>query len=148
MPRAAGFRDNWKANDLCLNCGRERDGAVDRCSLCLASIAVSAAKTRAKKKNLSFSLTRSWLLENTSQHCPCCSVKMERGGDRSSSPSIDRRDNSRGYEPDNCWVICFACNEAKSSSENPESLIQQAERMLRVAKVWRACDSNLVSVTG
>jgi hypothetical protein len=39
-------------------------------------------------------------------------------GDRKvndSSPSLDRKDPSRGYTPDNVWVISFRANTIKSN---------------------------------
>ena len=135
MPSAVQ-REKFKAEGRCLSCGRARDLAAPRCTKCMGSVALAVAKNRARKKNLSFSLTGGWLRANTPEHCPCCSIPMQRGGDRSTSPSIDRMDNTQGYEPSNCWIICFSCNEVKSSSLSPAQLQEQAARALRVAQVW------------
>jgi hypothetical protein len=61
---------------------------------------------------------------------------MERGGDRHTSPSIDRLDNSRGYEPDNCWVICFDCNTLKRDAESPGALLQAAQQLRSIVEAW------------
>lgn len=131
------YLERWKAEGRCLMCGHDRDLSGERCSSCLGSLALNDAKRRAKKKGFSYSLTKEWLQVNTPSHCPCCSVPMERGGDRASSPSIDRLDNSRGYEPNNCWVICFSCNEIKSSSPSPEALAAMAAQAFKVVAAWR-----------
>ncbi len=62
---------------------------------------------------------------------------MERGGDKRSSPSIDRIDNALGYVTSNCWVICFRCNQIKGDHENVDALVADAGRAHLVAMAWR-----------
>lgn len=79
-----------------------------------------AAKKRAQKKGLSFTITASDI--HVPENCPCCGVKMEarvglsQSGGQPQSPSLDRLDNTIGYEPGNVAVICWRCNELKRNA--------------------------------
>lgn len=74
-----------------------------------------AARTRAKRKGIPFTLT----LEDIfiPERCPLCGVKLTRNtgkrGPGNASPALDRSDPGKGYVPGNILVICHACNRRK-----------------------------------
>lgn len=83
---------------------------------------IGAAKYRASRKNVPFTITRDDVLVLlTSQHYRCSisglpfQIRSERGVSASRDPwrpSIDRIDPSLGYAPGNCRLICTAANLA------------------------------------
>lgn len=82
----------------------------------------NSAKQRAAKSGLDFTISMDGILKHGDPtHCLCCGKKFDysvRDGMRSyDSPSLDRKDNSRGYTPDNTFVICFGCNSLKSDAK-------------------------------
>jgi len=50
-------------------------------------------------------------------HCPLLNIPLipAKGRCTENSPSIDRIDSTKGYTPDNVWVISFKANTAKSN---------------------------------
>jgi hypothetical protein len=98
---------------------------------------IGVIRSRAARRGLDFNLTAEWLADNTPERCPCCDVVMARGGDRRTSPSVDRINNALGYVTFNCWIICFRCNQIKSDHENVEALVADAGRASLVALAWR-----------
>jgi hypothetical protein len=96
--------------------------------------AVDAARVRAKSKGLAFGLTWKWLLNSTPSCCPLLGVPLAYDNDRSqsNSPSLDRIDNSKGYEPDNCWVISMLANRIKTNAtlEQLEVLTANLRRLM------------------
>lgn len=101
------------------------------------SDAVGRIRARASKRGTECTITADWLAENTPRRCPCCDVLMERGGDRRTSPSVDRINNALGYTPANCWVICFRCNQIKGEHASVGELEADAGRAHLVAMAWR-----------
>ena len=89
---------------------------------------LSGAKSRASKKSLEFSLTREWVLSRLNTGiCEATGVKFDytipKGRTRAwSAPSIDRKDNTKGYTEDNCWVVCLLYNVAKGEGTVEELL--------------------------
>lgn len=75
-----------------------------------------AAKTRAKKAGVPFSLTEDDII--VPFFCPVLGCRLERSlGSRGAgpkSPSLDRIIPSRGYVPGNVVVISYRANRAKS----------------------------------
>lgn len=78
-----------------------------------------AAKRRAQDKQLPFDLSFEWVLERVKTGC--CEVtalpfnlEERRTGSMNApyAPSIDRRDSTRGYTPDNCRMVVWALNMA------------------------------------
>ena len=92
---------------------------------------LNGARTRARKRNREFSLTLDDLLELAKQ--PSCPISQRPFVWRSfvsdqttkrahpDAPSLDRIDSSRGYTPDNVWLISHRMNTIKSDA-TPEEL--------------------------
>jgi hypothetical protein len=78
-------------------------------------------RTRARLANRKFEVTLEQFLFLTSQNCYYCGVEPSQKRRTSHSNKyylyngIDRRDNTRGYELDNCVPCCKFCNQAKST---------------------------------
>jgi hypothetical protein len=89
---------------------------------------LKAAKERAKKAGVPFSLTESDILIPT--YCPVFGHKLERAlgskGPGPFSPSLDRIVPQRGYVPGNVVVISNRANRAKSDLAT-EELVALAE---------------------
>lgn len=85
-----------------------------------------SAKQRAKKRGLEFSITLEDIV--IPEYCPVLGIKLDTSNSRTrpNSPSLDRRDSSRGYTKDNIWVVSAKLNSAKSdlSLEQLEKLVQ------------------------
>lgn len=81
------------------------------------STILSACYQRAKKKGLEFSLTEEWMLEKLRGGiCEITGTKLQYGArgfnerNRPWGPSIDRKDRSKGYTPENCQLVCWLYN--------------------------------------
>lgn len=74
------------------------------------------ANTRASKNGLPFTITEEDIF--IPANCPCLDIplRVAAGVVDDYSPTLDRLDNSRGYEPDNIWVISNRANLIKSVS--------------------------------
>ena len=94
----------------------------------------SSSKNRAKTKGLEYNLTTQYVIDKLHdiQHCEICNCVLECGfNDKSqweyvtiggrqrviriNAPSIDRIDNTVGYTIHNIGIVCFRCNELKTS---------------------------------
>lgn len=84
----------------------------------------SATKASAKKRNLAFDLSEEWFETRLNRgRCELTGFpvkskpyrKNEQGKRSFYSPSIDRIDNSIGYVPSNCRIVCWGVNLVKSS---------------------------------
>jgi hypothetical protein len=77
----------------------------------------SNAKRRAEDKGISFKLDRVDLIERIAAgYCEATGLPLSLttgGGINPWSPSLDRRDSSKGYTADNVQVVCTAYNLAK-----------------------------------
>ena len=83
------------------------------------------AKDRARRRNIFFDLTLDDIKLGT--HCPILNIKFEVGRDSwKNSPSLDRIDNSRGYESDNGIVVCMMANSIKNQA-TPEQIRKVAD---------------------
>lgn len=90
------------------------------------------AKSTAKRRNLEFSLIETDIIIPT--HCPILGIELtkERGTGRvKSNVSIDRKDSSKGYTPDNIWIISDLANKMKTNATE-EELILFAKGILRL----------------
>lgn len=104
-----------------LNRGFKRHRRVN-----LAKRLVTAAKTRAKKRGLDFSIDHTMIEIPTV--CPVLGIEMFVGDDKAhyGSPTLDRFDNSKGYVEDNVRVISRRANTLKSdaSLEEMEKIVE------------------------
>ena len=85
---------------------------------------LSKARQRAKKHGLEFSITHADIL--VPAECPLLGIPIFvsiEGGVRPNSPSLDRKDSSKGYTPGNVWVISHKANTAKSNLTADELLL-------------------------
>ena len=111
-----------------------------------ADMALNNAKRRAVAAGLPFTLTRDWAEQNAPDVCPALGFMLNYANSASlkDSPTIDRIDNTRGYEPDNCWVISMLANRIKS-----DATVAQIEAL---ASALRArldnCGENKLQATG
>lgn len=83
-----------------------------------------SAKNRAKKSNLLFNITAHDI--KIPSVCPLLDIPLfitVGEGRTNNSPSLDRVDNSRGYERDNIWVISDLANMMKSSASKEQLII-------------------------
>lgn len=76
-----------------------------------------AAKERAKKLNLPFSITTEDF--EIPSHCPILGHKLVLGGKRS-APSLDRIIPTLGYVKNNVWVISMQANVMKNNATKQE----------------------------
>jgi len=83
-----------------------------------------ASKARAKRKNLYHDLTIEHIeaIWPEDDRCPVFGIRLAKGDGRATdnSPSLDRIDNTKGYEVGNVAVISFRANTIKNSSSVEE----------------------------
>jgi hypothetical protein len=86
---------------------------------------------RAKQANSFSSITVEWLVANSPDVCPLLGIPLRYDNSSSlkDSAALDRRDNTKGYTPDNCWVISMHANRIKSNATVDE--IEQVAQSLR-----------------
>jgi len=74
------------------------------------------AQDSARKRNLPFKLKISDI--NIPARCPLLGIRLFHGTQRrtENSPSLDRFDNSKGYTPENVWVISRRANRIKNDA--------------------------------
>lgn len=126
----------------CTNCGDifEITSKMTLCKKCNSSRVKSMttewkmhqrAKQRAKARGTEFSIEVSDIV--IPDVCPVLGIKLNMNSGKSgaykNSPSLDRKDNSKGYTPDNIWVISQEANAMKHSA-SPEELIKFANWVL------------------
>jgi len=81
-----------------------------------ASRLLRYARERAKRKGLPCTLQLDWVRKRIDQgHCEATGLPFTVGeklanGPHPFAPSIDRKDHSKGYTPDNCRVVVYAFN--------------------------------------
>lgn len=79
---------------------------------------LKSAKRRADRNNIEFSITEKDIV--IPEFCPLLDIKLEmhstgRPGGYDNSPSLDRLDSTKGYTPDNVWVISYKANRGKNN---------------------------------
>lgn len=82
------------------------------------SVNLQAARFRAKRKGLDYSLQDDVLSRVTGAPCPACGSSMVPKGPN--APSLDRVLNDGGYTPANVAVICRRCNTRKGDMSAAE----------------------------
>jgi hypothetical protein len=83
---------------------------------------LNAARQRARRDGLEFSIGIGDI--HIPQTCPVLGIPLKAGigtgGHQPGSPTLDRRDNSKGYVPGNIRVISFRANALKSDGTAEE----------------------------
>lgn len=96
-----------------------------------------SARTRAKKKDIPFSLTRHWIEDRLrAGHCEATGIRFSFKSSYLNpfGPSLDRVDSSLGYTPDNVQVVVWAYNNAKGPWDS-SVLTTIAEAIVESTKV-------------
>ena len=99
-----------------LNCIKWRQNNIEK-------LLLSRARVRARQGNLPFDLELSDI--QIPETCPLLGVPL---GNKYKDPdvhadyvpSIDRKDNSKGYTKDNIWIISFKANRMKNTASVTE----------------------------
>jgi len=102
--------------------------------------------SQCKERNIPFVLTFAQVKRlMLKKKCAYTGVLMTKSTTHSQRPTdftIDRIDNSKGYEPGNVVACCFAANSFKGAVEgmihNPLSLVEKANILLMAAKMIEA----------
>ena len=91
----------------------------------LASKLLGNARRRASKKGLEFTITKDWIVERLDAGvCQLSGLPLEIAQSKTAnSPSLDRKDNSKGYTADNCQLITVQANSAKGEWPQGDLLI-------------------------
>jgi len=79
---------------------------------------LAQAKRRAREKSLPFSITVEDIV--IPHNCPVLGVSLSIGGDRETSPTLDRIRPSLGYVPGNVIVISYRANRIKNDASLEE----------------------------
>jgi hypothetical protein len=94
----------------------------------------AASKQRAARIGMEFSLTPEDI--KIPNKCPLLGVELTNiigQGRQQYNPSVDRIDSTKGYTPDNIWVISDLANRMKQEATR-EQLIMFAEGILKLYK--------------
>ncbi len=77
---------------------------------------LASAKLRAKAAGRECTVTLDDIV--VPEFCPLLGVKITTGTRqvKTNSPTLDRKDSTKGYVPDNIWVISWRANRIKSDS--------------------------------
>lgn len=78
-------------------------------------------KDTSKQRGIEFNLNEEDIIIPT--YCPLLEIKLEWGGSRYNSPSVDRIDNTKGYTKDNIWVISELANRMKNTASIEQLII-------------------------
>ena len=127
-------REGWligKTHRQCTNCYNifeVKSKTVALCNVCNSGrvktqncevLMYRRAKNRAKEKGIEFSITPEDI--HIPKECPILKIPLYRTTGRSgafdNSPSLDRKDSSKGYTKENIWVVSQLANAMKSSAD-------------------------------
>jgi hypothetical protein len=84
-------------------------------------VLLTQSRIRAKKRGLDHTISIEDI--RIPSICPVLKIQLNQGGNTDNSPSLDRIDSSKGYTPDNVWVISTRANRIKNDA-TPDELIQ------------------------
>jgi hypothetical protein len=93
---------------------------------------LSGARKRAEQKGLDFNITLADICIPTP--CPLLHIPIAVGerGFHAGSPTIDRKDPSKGYVPSNVWVVSWRANLLKNNAT-----VEELETLLGSLKFLR-----------
>lgn len=77
----------------------------------------SNSKSRAKRVGLTWTISKELYQDLRSKPCEYCGGSLPK-----SSTGLDRKDNSRGYEPDNVVPSCSTCNYSRRTHFSYEEM--------------------------
>lgn len=77
-------------------------------------------RSRAKRTGIEYTITPQDI--RIPEVCPILGTPLEFGNNKckANSPTLDRKDNTKGYTPDNVWVISHRANTMKGNSTMEE----------------------------
>jgi len=84
-------------------------------------VLLTQSRIRAKRRGLDHTISIEDI--RIPSICPVLGIQLNQGGNTDSSPSLDRIDSSKGYTPDNVWVISTRANRIKNDA-TPDELIR------------------------
>lgn len=97
-----------------------------------------SAKKRAKNKNLEFTITVEDI--KIPNLCPLLNISLHKNNKTAyNSPSLDRKDSTKGYTKDNIWVISHKANSVKNNLTIDE--LELLVKNLREAAVDQHCSN-------
>lgn len=97
-------------NKICKSCGKKSSNKWKRENL--EKYLLKSARNGAKKRGIEFRITEKDII--IPDVCPVFGFPLTLDGKRSTSPSIDRIDNTKGYIPGNVVVVSIKANHVKS----------------------------------
>jgi hypothetical protein len=110
----AANREKWKEYGARYKARTQEDHLLRAGRLC------TWIRTRAARCGMEFDLTREWIAERLAVGvCEVTGLPLELSKPPGSrfhpwAPSVDRIDSKKGYTQDNCRVVCWIYNMAKS----------------------------------
>jgi len=76
---------------------------------------LARARTRATERGMDFTITKEDII--IPDKCPLLGIDIiPKAKDRTHSPSLDRKDSTKGYTPDNIWVVSSRANTLKNDA--------------------------------
>lgn len=87
----------------------------------------SRLKYQAKRRGLTFALSREEITEITSAACHYCGGPLPNYG-----YGLDRKDNTQGYTRDNVVPCCMICNWIKSNQFSYQEMLELGETVRRI----------------
>ena len=111
-----------------------------------ATVTLAHARERNKKRGHgAVTITAEELLEKlkeTKGSCGCCGTALVLGGgDKYTSPSAERLDNSKGYTPDNVVIACWGCNMTRGDRSVPEYVEFLHDRYFQTVQFYTTLDA-------
>lgn len=89
-------------------------------------------KQRAAEKGWEFNLTAEWFEDHLNQtHCAATGIVFDPEPHGPFSITVDRKENEKGYTPENCWAVCWIYNRAKLNSSHDDVIQMAAALMAR-----------------
>ena len=111
--------EHGRQRSVCKDCGGgsicEHSIVRGTCSICSPDLVFRAYQRKAADRGIPFALTEDKFREIVQRPCVFC-------GEWGYPRGVDRRDNFKGYVPDNCQSCCGPCNFLKRA-ENQHTFL-------------------------